>query len=188
MGFLSRSTEIRPTLCRSIHNPPPIYKKYPRELDHPAPQSCVENYVSPIKSLSIWRITELRKSCTSYTAILASSYLRDRSKLTSDVTILRPFLCAKDRSLQAIYLITIARNAFNDAKRTEWAMHEIFQWIYRLIIIMLIIFEYIIQGERLIVVQRIEGGSMWKNKSKMWNKICSYDASFLKKCKICSIP
>lgn len=58
---------------------------------------------------------------------LASSYLRDRSKLTSDVTILRPFLCAKDRSLQAIYLITIARNAFNDAKRTEWAMHEIFQ-------------------------------------------------------------
>lgn len=122
MGFLSRSTEIRPTLCQSIHNPPPIYKKYPRELDHPAPQSCVENYVSPIKSLSIWRITELRKSCTSYTAILASSYLRDRSKLTSDVTILRPFLCAKDRSLQAIYLITIACNAIDDAKRTEWAM------------------------------------------------------------------
>lgn len=122
MGFLSRFAEIRLTLCQSIHNPPPIYKKHPRELDHPAPQSCVENYVSPIKSLSIWRITLPQKSCTSYTTILASSYLRDRSKLTSDVTILRPFLCAKDRSLQAIYLTTIAWNAIDNAKRTDSAM------------------------------------------------------------------
>lgn len=40
-------------LSKVFHNPPLTRKKHSRDLDHPVPRLRVENYVGPIKLLSV---------------------------------------------------------------------------------------------------------------------------------------